>query len=150
ELEEGSPDHPGEAIEVAETASAGDGPTVTPGTARVTPIVPSGDAPRSTATNAVVPAAIRQKIPPSEIQARLPNSTQPVSSPAPLPTSGTVVVDVEQAGLLVPSFAGKSVRSAIELAQASGLELEVVGSGVAQEQSPPAGSHVANGSRITV
>jgi cell division protein FtsI (penicillin-binding protein 3) len=50
----------------------------------------------------------------------------------------------------VPSFAGKSVRGAIELAEDSGLDLDAVGSGLAQEQSPAAGSHVATGSRVTV
>jgi cell division protein FtsI (penicillin-binding protein 3) len=61
-----------------------------------------------------------------------------------------VVLDVEQGGIVVPSFAGKSVRSAIELAESSGLDLNVVGSGLAQEQSPAAGTHVASGARIMV
>ena len=50
----------------------------------------------------------------------------------------------------MPSFVGKSVRSAIELAQSSGLDLAVVGSGRGQDQLPPAGSHVPSGARITV
>jgi cell division protein FtsI (penicillin-binding protein 3) len=50
----------------------------------------------------------------------------------------------------VPSFVGKSVRGAIELAQDNGLDLDAVGSGLAREQSPVAGSHVATGSRVTV
>jgi len=50
----------------------------------------------------------------------------------------------------VPSFAGKSVRGAIELAQDSGLDLDAVGSGLAREQSPAAGSHVTTGARVTV
>src|SRR5437899_7856281 len=66
------------------------------------------------------------------------------------PAEGTVVLDVEQGGIVVPSFAGKSVRSAIEIAEESGLDLDAVGSGIAREQSPPAGSHVAAGSRVTV
>jgi len=73
--------------------------------------------------------------------------------PAPqtkLPTSGTVVLDVEQGGIEVPSFVGKTFRGAIETAQDSGLELEAVGSGVARQQSPVAGTHVAAGSRVTV
>jgi cell division protein FtsI (penicillin-binding protein 3) len=63
---------------------------------------------------------------------------------------GTVVVEVEPGGVLVPSFAGKSVRKAIEMAVESGLELDAVGSGIAQDQSPPAGTHVSAGARITV
>jgi beta-lactam-binding protein with PASTA domain len=64
--------------------------------------------------------------------------------------NGTVVLDVEQGGIVVPSFTGKSVRAAIELAESSGLDLDVVGSGLGQEQNPPAGAHVPTGARITV
>jgi len=98
----------------------------------------------------VLPAALRQ---PAAVSA-------PQSAPAlPIPvapaadatvTNGTVVLDVEQGGIVVPSFAGKTVRTAIELAESSGLDLEVVGSGVGQNQAPPAGSHVASGARVTV
>ncbi len=51
---------------------------------------------------------------------------------------------------MVPSFAGKSVRGAIELAEDTGLDLDAVGSGLARDQTPVAGSHVATGSRVTV
>jgi cell division protein FtsI (penicillin-binding protein 3) len=64
--------------------------------------------------------------------------------------SGTVVLDVEQGGIEVPSFIGKSVRGALEVAQDSGLELNPVGSGIAREQSPAAGTHVTAGSRVVV
>jgi beta-lactam-binding protein with PASTA domain len=67
-----------------------------------------------------------------------------------MPSSGTVVLDVEQGGIMVPSFLGKSVRAAIELAQANGLDLDALGSGLGQYQSPPAGSRVAAGSQVTV
>jgi hypothetical protein len=66
------------------------------------------------------------------------------------PSSGTVMLDVEQGGIVVPSFVGKSVRAAVQVASGSGLDLDVVGSGVAREQEPVAGSHVAVGSRIVV
>ena len=67
-----------------------------------------------------------------------------------LSSNGTVVLDVEQGGIAVPSFIGKSVRSAIELAESSGIDLNVVGSGLAREQSPAPGAHVPTGARITV
>jgi cell division protein FtsI (penicillin-binding protein 3) len=67
-----------------------------------------------------------------------------------LPTTGTVVLDVEQGGIEVPSFVGKTVRGAVESAQDIGLELEAVGSGVARQQTPAAGTHVAAGARVTV
>jgi cell division protein FtsI (penicillin-binding protein 3) len=68
----------------------------------------------------------------------------------PIPASATVVLDVEQGGIVVPSFIGKSVRSAIEMAENSGLDLDAEGSGLAREQVPAAGSRVATGSRIMV
>jgi len=61
-----------------------------------------------------------------------------------------VVLDVEQGGIEVPSFVGKTFRGAVEAAQDAGLELEAVGSGVARQQNPTAGTHVAAGSRVTV
>ena len=60
-----------------------------------------------------------------------------------------MVVDVG-GGVNVPSFAGKTLRSAIEAAQEAGLEIEAVGSGVAREQSPAAGMRVPSGTRISV
>jgi beta-lactam-binding protein with PASTA domain len=65
-------------------------------------------------------------------------------------TTGTIILDVEQGGITVPSFVGRHLRAAVELAQESGLELEAVGSGVAHDQTPPPGTHVPAGTRITV
>ena len=67
-----------------------------------------------------------------------------------MPLAGTVVLDVEQGGIVVPEFKGKSVRGALELAEENQLELSPVGSGLAREQSPAPGTHVAAGSRIVV
>jgi hypothetical protein len=108
---------------------------------------------------AIVPASLRQReVVPNQQPATPVPTTAATQSPSPappgsgvaLPSTGTVVLDVEQGGIVVPSFAGKSVRSAIELAQSSGLELDVLGSGLGQDQSPVAGSHVSSGARITV
>src|SRR5208337_2234523 len=62
---------------------------------------------------------------------------------------GTVVLDVD-GGVIVPSFLGKPLRTAVETAQQSGLEINAVGSGVAREQWPAPGSHLPSGQRITV
>jgi cell division protein FtsI (penicillin-binding protein 3) len=76
---------------------------------------------------------------------------QSESSPAQkLPAGGTVVLDVEEGGIEVPSFLGKNLRSALEAAQDVGLDLDAIGSGVGREQSPQPGARVAAGSRITV
>jgi cell division protein FtsI (penicillin-binding protein 3) len=86
-------------------------------------------------------------------------SSDPSENPAQSPTpsdsggsheeNGTVVLAVDN-GVVVPSFLGKPLRSAVEIAQQSGLEIDVVGSGVAREQSPLPGSHLAAGQKITV
>src|SRR4029077_3262651 len=80
-------------------------------------------------------------------------STSQEPTPAilnPPPSTGTVVLDAELGGILVPSFLGKSVRAAIEMSQESGLDLDAVGSGLAKEQSPVPGTPVVAGSRVTV
>ena len=90
-----------------------------------------------------------------EVAAELPAATS--SQPAPavvaqapvLPASGTVVLDVE-GGVVVPSFLGRPVRAAIELAQDSGLEIDVIGNGVAHEQVPPPGARIPEGARVAV
>jgi cell division protein FtsI (penicillin-binding protein 3) len=73
-----------------------------------------------------------------------------IPQPAISPGTGTVILDVEQGGIEVPSFAGKSIRAAIEAAEESGLELDVVGSGTARDQNPAAGAHITAGSRVMV
>ena len=146
DIAEGSPDHPGEALDVAEANLSG-----APGTSDATD---RSSVKRSVAhpsiADAVVPAALRERIPSADQKppATLAASSAPVIIPT--PATGTVVLDVEQGGTLVPSFAGKSVRAAIELAESSGLDLNIVGSGLAQEQSPAPGAHVTSGATITV
>jgi cell division protein FtsI (penicillin-binding protein 3) len=159
DLEEGSPDHPGETIDLADAAPSDTNPSNgAPGVASTTlsagPAArPHGRDARSSIAKMIVPASLRQKEASPNQQPTTPVPTTAAdqsAGTAPLPSGGTVVLDVEQGGIVVPSFAGKSVRSAIELAQSSGLELDVLGSGLGQDQSPPAGSHVSSGARITV
>jgi cell division protein FtsI (penicillin-binding protein 3) len=79
------------------------------------------------------------------------------AGPPPRPSSpaeqaagqGTVVLDVDS-GVVVPSFLGKPLRSAVETAEQSGLEINAIGSGVARQQWPPPGSHLPSGQKITV
>ena len=71
------------------------------------------------------------------------------AAPPDKPGHGTVVLEVG-GGVTVPSFVGKTLRSAIETAQENGIELVALGSGVARDQSPAAGSKVLGGSRVTV
>ena len=139
DLEEGTPDHPGEPLETAELS--GDSSV-----ARApTPATVGGE-------GKVVQAAMRQNEPVAGASPTNQPSKSPDAAPAQanLPSTGTVVLDVEQGGIEVPSFVGKTVRGAVEAAQDAGLELEAVGSGVARQQSPPAGTHVAAGTHVTV
>ncbi len=138
DLEEGSPDRLGAAIDSLDDSTSIEAANVKPAPAR---------------TNGVVPAALRQTEPVAS--AALPQpQPQDIAGKDPATAAnhptGTVVLDVEQGGITVPSFIGKSVRSSIELAQDSGLDLDAIGSGMARDQSPPPGSHVASGARITV
>jgi cell division protein FtsI (penicillin-binding protein 3) len=52
--------------------------------------------------------------------------------------------------ITVPSFAGESVRDVIEKAGAAGLGVQVLGSGLATEQVPAAGTKVPQGTQIVV
>ena len=150
ELEEGSPDHPGEVIDEVDSSTAetlvSAKPMINQQSNR-----PSAVTVQPSTASVVVPASLRQVEAAlafgSRVQEREP---APNTQASPQASSGTVVMDVEQGGIVVPSFVGKSLRSSIELAQNSGLELEVVGSGMALDQSPAPGSHVPSGARITV
>jgi cell division protein FtsI (penicillin-binding protein 3) len=150
DLEEGTPDHPGETLEAADVNGDSSESTKSPSLAQ-------SPMPANVGSDGeVVQAAMREPVP----QNLLPASDGPaISSKTPepgiaaqvrLPSSGTVVLDVEQGGIEVPSFVGKTVRGAVESAQDSGLELDAVGSGVARQQTPAAGTHVAAGARVTV
>ena len=137
QLDESSPDHLGTSLEIADSQAAE--PAQPPVTVK----------PSATIASQVVPASLKEREPLVAPAVKTP-AMQDIETPVPLHSSGTVVLDVEQGGVEVPSFAGKSVRAAIEAAQETGLEIDAIGSGLGRDQSPPAGSHVATGSRIVV
>jgi cell division protein FtsI (penicillin-binding protein 3) len=146
DLDEGTPDHPGEPLETAEVnTGASDGTKHVATAQAAAPIRPESG-------GQLVDAGMREPI--STVAAAAAHSdgvAKAESSPQkPLPISGTVVLDVEQGGIEVPSFVGKTVRSAVESAQDLGLELEPIGSGVGRQQTPSAGTRVPAGSRVTV
>lgn len=89
----------------------------------------------------LVPAAYS----PQENPAAPASATASTSTPA----RGTIVLDAV-GGIAVPDFHGKSLRACLEQAQASGIELEVSGSGIAQAQSPAAGARIPPGGHVTV
>src|SRR5271155_4578293 len=144
-LEESSPDHLGASLDMAD---ANETPTASVAV-KPAPIAAQVVRAALTARDADPPGA-----PPSTTASSPGTSlspTQSENSPTQkLPSSGTVVLDVEEGGIEVPSFLGKNLRVAIEAAQDAGLDLDAIGSGVAREQSPQPGAHVAAGSRVTV
>jgi cell division protein FtsI (penicillin-binding protein 3) len=72
-----------------------------------------------------------------------------VAQPALGKENGSVVVD---AGLRVPvpSFEGVPLRTVVERADAAGLRVQLVGSGLAREQVPAAGTMVPAGTEVVV
>jgi len=150
DLDEGTPDHPGEPLETAELNRDSSDAAKPANVARE----PSHAI--ASAAGQLVQAAMRQSEPvpivagnQGQPQPKIPAGDEPTGQ-SKVPTQGTVVLDVEQGGIEVPSFIGKTVRGAIEAAQEAGLDLEAVGSGIARQQSPGAGTHVPAGSRVTV
>lgn len=83
-------------------------------------------------------------VPANTTQPGTPMSEQPSS-----PGNGTAIVEVN-GGALVPSFVGKTLRSAVESAQQQGVEISIVGTGIAREQFPPPGARLTAGQRVTV
>ena len=150
-LEESSPDHLGSGLDLADTneipaspANPKPGPIV----AQVVQAAQATKEPDRVAQNiSSVGTGVGTGVSPPEGSPAVPSESAAAQK---LPGSGTVVLDVEEGGIEVPSFVGKSLRVAMEAAQDAGLDLDAIGSGVAREQSPQPGAHVAAGSRITV
>ncbi|HEU5450483.1 MAG TPA: penicillin-binding protein [Terriglobales bacterium] len=154
DLEEGTPDRVGDILADADAPAAPASPPSSAATSRGTP------SSATTSSAGIVPAVPRTSSP-----AAVASSTRASGSagmlpavaraPAPMAVSnapkegGTVVVEVGS-GVQVPSLVGMPLRSAVEQAQRAGLEIEAIGSGVAVEQNPAAGTRIAPGGRVAV
>jgi cell division protein FtsI (penicillin-binding protein 3) len=138
DFSEGSPDRLGEPLDIADTQEP------------IAPTIPSISPSHAVAVQSapMVPVAMRQ----SEVAEEVPGTLlQDTAHPAePMPRTGTLILDIEEGGIVVPSFAGKSVRAAIEIAEEHGLDLDAVGSGLAREQIPPPGTRVPGGAKVIV
>jgi cell division protein FtsI (penicillin-binding protein 3) len=150
DLDEETPDHPGEPLETAEVDSDASASKATSVAQVASEQVPSR--PSAAGEGRIVQAAVREDASQAATSATVGPKAPDTAAveTAKLPATGTVVLDVEQGGIEVPSFIGKTVRSSVEAAQNAGLELEPVGSGLARQQSPAAGTHVTAGARVTV
>ena len=150
-LEESSPDHLGASLDLADDNDGAD-----------IPVGQASNGIRQNVAAQVVPTAQIARMPdqPSQMAMTTTVGTKPIALTSPTiaqgeaaqksPGGGTVVLEVEEGGIQVPSFLGKNLRTAIETAQDAGLDLDAVGSGVAREQSPQAGTRVAAGAHIMV
>jgi cell division protein FtsI (penicillin-binding protein 3) len=134
-----------------------------------TPAAPTTDVPTQLASASPVDAPTPSK--PSRILGLLPpkmlaafNATgagsSPDSAPAPLRatvvappiqprSNGSVVVDAGRR-VAVPSFVGSALRTVVESATEAGLRIEPVGSGIARDQAPAAGTLVPPGTEVVV
>ena len=74
---------------------------------------------------------------------------QPAAKPEPKLPSITVALD-EGGDIAVPDFHGKTVRDVTETCLRLGLNPVLIGSSLAQEQSPAPGAKVRRGAKITV
>lgn len=142
ELNESSPDRLGEPLHFADSEQQTTPPTP--------PVVTS-----LKSASGVVNAAYTPAPPPSKNQksstapTRANSGSLPASQVPVAPNNGTVVLDVGN-GSVVPSFIGKTLRSAIETAQQAGYELNLMGTGVAREQSPAPGTILPQGAKVSV
>ena len=66
------------------------------------------------------------------------------------PTDAARIILTENESVEVPSLLGKSVRAVVEECARAGLEVVLVGSGVAVEQTPPAGTRLPRRSKLWV
>ena len=72
----------------------------------------------------------------------------PTGAAPPQPTTTVTISD--GARLRVPSLIGLPVRNVIEQAAAAGLQVQIIGSGIARQQAPNPGTMVPSGTKIVV
>ncbi len=133
-----SSDHLGAPLQDDQTAAASTPAPQAPTMKKATPL---------NEVTATIPAATNPAPEAAQAQSTIPAMPEPTTEPA--PTNGTVVLDVD-GGAVVPSFLGKPLRSAVEIAQQSGMEINAIGSGIAREQYPAPGSRLVAGQHVTV
>jgi cell division protein FtsI (penicillin-binding protein 3) len=67
-----------------------------------------------------------------------------------VPLADEVVAVVDRVAPKAPNFVGKTVRDVIEEATATGIEIDMLGDGLARVQNPPAGTLLLPGEHIRV
>ncbi len=72
-----------------------------------------------------------------------------IPPPVQMKGNGEVVIDADKR-VAVPDFHGDNLRAVVEKAEGIGLRLRMLGSGLAQDQAPAAGTMVPQGTQIVV
>ncbi len=138
DIEEGSPDHLGEELGASETDDGLVATTrATALAAQKTSLMPVSQSVGASAN----PSGTRLEAasPQAAVSARQDSAAQ----------NGAVVLDLG-ASAVVPSFLGKPLREVVEEAQQDGIEVDVLGSGIATQQNPLPGAHLSPGSHVAV
>lgn len=109
---------------------------------------------RAAAIFAALPDKIMQAFREHGGSSWMPEEATVQAMPKPQPSTmvradGSVVVDASRK-VSVPVFDGGGLRTVIEKAQAAGLRVQPVGSGLAREQMPAAGTMVPMGTEVVV
>lgn len=142
DLEEATADHLGDALPVEAMQAAPEperpAPSKNVQSAKTAPpaAIPPAPQKMAAASVGILPEAPAAKI-----------AVASAPSGPPVPSSG-VVVNVD--GVVVPSFAGTSLRVAVQMAQEARIVLEAQGRGIAREQMPAPGTRLAAGSKVVV
>jgi len=111
------------------------------------PTVPDSDADASAALGLPAPDAARA----SAANTSAPAAPHSVATPSAAKVAAPQTVELDEgAGVQVPNLVGENVRDVTEQCEHLGLVPILAGGGVALSQSPPAGSSVRRGTRVTV
>jgi cell division protein FtsI (penicillin-binding protein 3) len=129
-----APQTPGQAVPVGKNAAS----TQVAANISMPPLPP-----RSSTT------AFAETITPESAETSVPAPQMPASPPAALIVNGSVIVNAGKR-VAVPSVVGQSVRNVIEQAGSVGLGVQVLGTGIARDQAPAAGTMVPTGTEIVV
>jgi cell division protein FtsI (penicillin-binding protein 3) len=135
DVAEGAPDY------IASQQGSADAPAPARASSPAAPPLQSSDVKTMAATSKPAP---QQAAPANSTSSSATATPQSAERPR-----GTVVLDVA-GGVLVPDFKGKPLRAALEQAEEAGIELEITGSGVGQDQNPAAGSRIPPGGHVSV
>ena len=96
------------------------------------------------------PAMIAKAAAPQPLQVSPQAKADTLQTPAPMQQPSVPIVTDTKHRVPVPSFVGEPLRLVVETAQSAGLEVQLLGNGLAREQAPAAGTLVPLGTEVIV